>query len=60
MIADPIRHSLSPQIHNAAFRHAGVNAVYLPFRVPAETLDQFLAPRAKALGHSRAERHDSA
>lgn len=43
VIADPIGHSLSPQIHNAAFRHAGVNAVYLPFRVPAETLDQFLA-----------------
>jgi 3-dehydroquinate dehydratase/shikimate dehydrogenase len=43
VIADPIGHSLSPQVHNAAFRHAGVNAVYLPFRVPAETLDQFLA-----------------
>ncbi len=42
VIADPIGHSLSPQVHNAAFRHAGVNAVYLPFRVPAETLDQFL------------------
>lgn len=43
VIADPIGHSLSPQVHNAAFRHAGVNAVYLPFRVPAESLDQFLA-----------------
>jgi 3-dehydroquinate dehydratase/shikimate dehydrogenase len=42
VIADPVGHSLSPQVHNAAFRAAGVNAVYVPFRVPAENLDQFL------------------
>src|SRR5690606_13950366 len=42
VIADPIGHSLSPLIHNAALRQLGANAVYVPFRVPAEHLDQFL------------------
>jgi 3-dehydroquinate dehydratase/shikimate dehydrogenase len=43
VIADPIGHSLSPLIHNTAMHQAGLNAVYVPFRVPAEHLDQFLA-----------------
>ena len=42
VIGDPIGHSLSPMIHNAAFRAAGINAVYVPFRVPREHLLQFL------------------
>ncbi len=42
VVADPIGHSLSPLIHNAAFRELGVNAAYLPFRVPHEHLDEFL------------------
>lgn len=42
VIGDPIAHSLSPMIHNAAFRKLGLNAVYLPFRVPRETLPDFL------------------
>ena len=42
VIADPIGHSLSPVVHNRAFRHAGLNKVYLPFRVPAEHLRQFI------------------
>jgi 3-dehydroquinate dehydratase/shikimate dehydrogenase len=42
LIADPIGHSLSPLVHNAALQKAGMNAVYVPFRVPAEQLDQFL------------------
>ncbi|HSP62665.1 MAG TPA: type I 3-dehydroquinate dehydratase, partial [Pyrinomonadaceae bacterium] len=33
VIGQPVRHSLSPHIHNAAFAAAGVNAVYLPFEV---------------------------
>jgi 3-dehydroquinate dehydratase / shikimate dehydrogenase len=42
VIADPIGHSLSPLVHNTALRAAGIDAVYVPFRVPAEHLDQFL------------------
>jgi 3-dehydroquinate dehydratase/shikimate dehydrogenase len=33
VIGDPVGHSLSPAIHNAAFAHDGVDAVYVPFRV---------------------------
>lgn len=43
VIADPVAHSLSPAVHNAALADAGIDAVYLPFRVPAEDLDDFLA-----------------
>jgi 3-dehydroquinate dehydratase/shikimate dehydrogenase len=49
VIGDPIGHSLSPMIHNAAFQEAGVDAVYVPFRVPREHLNQFLED-APALG----------
>lgn len=33
LIGHPIAHSLSPQIHNAAFKSAALDAVYLPFEV---------------------------
>jgi 3-dehydroquinate dehydratase/shikimate dehydrogenase len=42
VVADPVAHSLSPQIHNAAFGAAGIDAVYVPFRVPFDTLGQFM------------------
>jgi 3-dehydroquinate dehydratase/shikimate dehydrogenase len=42
VIGDPVAHSLSPLIHNTAFQHRGVNAVYLPFRVPRGELPGFL------------------
>ncbi len=38
VIGNPIEHSLSPQMHNAAFRNFNLNAVYLGFRVPPEAL----------------------
>jgi shikimate dehydrogenase len=34
----PIGHSLSPRMHNAAFRAVGLNMIYLPFEVKAEDL----------------------
>jgi 3-dehydroquinate dehydratase / shikimate dehydrogenase len=49
VVGDPIGHSLSPMIHNAAFRRLDINAVYVPFRVPREHLSQFLDD-APALG----------
>lgn len=42
VIADPIGHSLSPNVHNACFEDSGLDAVYVPFRVPADNLDQFI------------------
>ncbi|HEX5273619.1 MAG TPA: shikimate dehydrogenase [Gemmataceae bacterium] len=42
VIGDPVAHSLSPVLHNAAFRSQRINAVYLPFRVPRGQLESFL------------------
>ncbi len=42
VIGDPVAHSLSPLVHNAAFRERGINALYLPFRVPRGHLPPFL------------------
>jgi 3-dehydroquinate dehydratase / shikimate dehydrogenase len=42
VVADPIGHSLSPLIHNAAFQELKLDKVYVPFRVPEGELDLFL------------------
>src|SRR5207249_7700321 len=42
VIGDPIAHSNSPLVQNTAFRQLGVNALYLPFRVPRGQLPGFL------------------
>lgn len=47
VIADPVGHSLSPVIHNAAFRQCAMNRVYVPFRVPPEHLASFLTDAPK-------------
>ncbi|HEX6648196.1 MAG TPA: shikimate dehydrogenase [Pyrinomonadaceae bacterium] len=33
LVGMPVMHSVSPQIHNAAFASGGINGVYLPFEV---------------------------
>lgn len=38
VVGDPVGHSLSPLIHNAAFAALKANAVYLPIRVPRDAL----------------------
>jgi len=38
VIGDPIAHSLSPVMHNAALSHLGIDAVYMAFRVRPEGL----------------------
>jgi 3-dehydroquinate dehydratase/shikimate dehydrogenase len=42
VIGDPIAQSKSPLVHNAAFRKFGVDAVYIPIRVPADALVETL------------------
>ena len=45
VVGDPIAHSHSPLIHNAALQHEKMNAVYVPLRIPdgkfAETIDAY-------------------
>lgn len=38
VIGDPIEHSLSPVMYNAAFRHLKMDAVYVAFKVEKENL----------------------
>ncbi|WP_435018817.1 shikimate dehydrogenase [Tundrisphaera sp. TA3] len=40
VIGDPIGHSLSPAIHNAAFRQLGLNKVLVPILMPAGKLKE--------------------
>jgi 3-dehydroquinate dehydratase / shikimate dehydrogenase len=43
VIADPVRHSLSPQVHNRAFQARRLDSVYLPFLVGPQQLKDFFA-----------------
>ncbi|MCH2113319.1 MAG: shikimate dehydrogenase [Pirellulales bacterium] len=54
VIADPVGHSLSPHVHNAAFEAKGIDSVYVPFRVAPDSLEQFMidAPRLGIRGLS--------
>ncbi len=40
IIGDPVEHSLSPRMHNAAFAHLGFNGVYVPMR-PTDLAEAF-------------------
>lgn len=42
VIADPVRHSLSPALHNRAFQARRLDAVYLPFLVHPPHLKDFM------------------
>ncbi len=49
VVADPVAHSLSPIVHNALIRQHELPMIYLPFRVPSETLAAFME-RCQELG----------
>ena len=42
VIADPVRHSISPAVHNRAFQARRADAVFLPFLVKPAQLKDFL------------------
>ncbi|HCP12071.1 MAG TPA: shikimate dehydrogenase [Planctomycetaceae bacterium] len=54
VIGDPIAQSKSPLIHNAAYRKLGLNAVYLPIRIPQDRLLESLKEleRLQVAGYS--------
>jgi 3-dehydroquinate dehydratase / shikimate dehydrogenase len=41
VVADPVRHSISPAVHNRAFQSLRLDAVYLPFLVQPPQLKDF-------------------
>jgi shikimate dehydrogenase len=49
ILGDPVAHSLSPVMHNAAFKKLGMDAVYLAFRVSKTELEDAIKG-AKSLG----------
>ncbi len=42
VIGDPIEHTLSPAMHNAAFETMGLNCVYAAFKVPPSQIENAL------------------
>jgi 3-dehydroquinate dehydratase/shikimate dehydrogenase len=47
VIADPVRHSISPAVHNRAFQARRIDAVYLPFLVQPAQLKDFMTMAVK-------------
>lgn len=47
VIADPVRHSISPAVHNRAFQARRVDAVYVPFLVKPVQLKDFFTTADK-------------
>jgi len=62
VLGDPVDHSRSPQIQNAAFLASGMNAVYVPLTVGAPHLEQALAGlhAARVLGLNVTSPHKEA
>ncbi|MGE0159184.1 MAG: shikimate dehydrogenase [Gemmatimonadales bacterium] len=50
LLGDPVGHSASPEIQNAAFAEAGVDGVYVAVRCAAEDLKGFMHGLARAGG----------
>ncbi|MCH7565964.1 MAG: shikimate dehydrogenase, partial [Gemmatimonadetes bacterium] len=50
LLGDPVEHSLSPVVQNAAFRETGVDGVYVALACSAEDLPGFIGGIARAGG----------
>lgn len=42
IVADPIKHSISPLMHSTAFEALGINDVYLAFEIKKEQLEDYI------------------
>jgi 3-dehydroquinate dehydratase/shikimate dehydrogenase len=51
MVGHPVLHSLSPRIHNTAFRRLGRRALYLPFDM--ESFEKFWTLEVETAAHER-------
>ena len=40
VIGDPIEHSMSPNIHNSAFRELNIEATYIAYKIPKDELEE--------------------
>jgi shikimate dehydrogenase len=43
LIGDPVEHTISPALHNAAFQSLGLDYIYVPFRVEPTRLEEAMA-----------------
>ena len=59
VIADPVRHSISPAVHNRAFQSHRLDAVYLAVSGPACPVEGFFHP-GRIAADRRIQRHHSA
>ncbi|MDP2912082.1 MAG: shikimate dehydrogenase [Candidatus Omnitrophota bacterium] len=50
VIGWPVKHTLSPFMHNAAFKKLGIDAEYLAFEIPPEKLEDFILNRKDVAG----------
>ena len=50
IIGWPIKHSLSPAMHNAAFKHLCIDAEYRAFEIRPEELEDFILNRKDVIG----------
>ena len=49
IVANPIKHSISPLMHNHAFEYLGINSVYMAFEINRHELEAFIQS-VKTLG----------
>ncbi|MBU1044670.1 MAG: shikimate dehydrogenase [Candidatus Omnitrophica bacterium] len=50
LIGYPVKHSFSAAMHNAAFSHLGINALYTLFEIKPDDLEAFLLERTDLAG----------
>jgi 3-dehydroquinate dehydratase/shikimate dehydrogenase len=67
VVGDPVSHSLSPLVHNAAFEKLGVNSLYVPIWAPKgqfpaclKAFDHIVSGYSVTIPHKESAAHDAA